>query len=159
MSLEQIISDLIATKTGGDYWDFKVQYPDEKKPKDLLLDIVCLANNVHCKGYDAIMMIDFALEIERGHVKPEDASVHDQKHLTSHDVIYQACLIRFRPIMMTTIAAMLGTLPLAIGTGEGAELRQPLGISIIGGLMFSQMLTLYTTPVVYMYLDRLRLRR
>jgi multidrug efflux pump len=95
---------------------------------------------------NAILMIDFALEAERNQGKsPEDA-------------IFQACLLRFRPITMTTMAALLGGLPLAIGVGTGAELRRPLGISIVGGLLFSQMLTLYTTPVVYLYLDRFQLR-
>jgi multidrug efflux pump len=94
---------------------------------------------------NAIMMIDFALDAER------------RGHLSSRDAIYQACLLRFRPIMMTTMAAMLGALPLAIGLGDGSELRRPLGIAIVGGLVFSQILTLYTTPVVYLYLDRLRL--
>jgi len=92
---------------------------------------------------NAIMMIDFALEAERDRgASPEDS-------------IYQACLLRFRPIMMTTMAALLGGLPLALGTGTGSELRRPLGISIVGGLVISQLLTLYTTPVVYLYMDRL----
>jgi multidrug efflux pump subunit AcrB len=95
---------------------------------------------------NAIMMIDFALEAERKEGKsPEDA-------------IFQACLLRFRPIMMTTMAALLGGVPLALGTGVGSELRRPLGITIVGGLIFSQLLTLYTTPVVYLYFDRLSLR-
>ncbi|HEV2836809.1 MAG TPA: multidrug efflux RND transporter permease subunit [Pyrinomonadaceae bacterium] len=93
---------------------------------------------------NAIMMIDFALSAERGEGK------------SSRDAIFQACMLRFRPIMMTTMAALLGALPLALGTGTGSELRRPLGVSIIGGLLVSQMLTLFTTPVVYLYLDRLR---
>ena len=96
---------------------------------------------------NAIMMIDFALAAERIEGKgPRDA-------------IFQACLLRFRPILMTTMAALFGAVPLAFGTGTGSELRQPLGITIIGGLIVSQMLTLYTTPVVYLYLDRMRVRR
>jgi multidrug efflux pump len=93
---------------------------------------------------NAIMMIDFALEAERKGGK------------TPRDAIYEACMLRFRPIIMTTMAALLGGLPLAIGTGTGSELRRPLGISIVGGLIVSQMLTLFTTPVVYLYMDRLR---
>ena len=95
---------------------------------------------------NAIMMIDFALDAERsGNMSPEDA-------------IYQACIKRFRPIMMTTAAALLAGLPLALGTGTGSELHRPLGITIVGGLIVSQMLTLFTTPVVYLYMDRMRLR-
>jgi multidrug efflux pump len=94
---------------------------------------------------NAIMMIDFALETERSSGK------------SSREAIYEACLLRFRPIIMTTMAALLGAMPLALGTGVGSELRRPLGITIIGGLIVSQALTLYTTPVVYIYLDRLRL--
>ena len=94
---------------------------------------------------NAILMIDFALAAERNEGK------------SSKDAIFQACLLRFRPILMTTMAALLGALPLALGRGVGSELRRPLGIAIVGGLIFSQMLTLYTTPVVYLYMDRMRL--
>ena len=95
---------------------------------------------------NAIMMIDFALDAERKEGKQPDQA------------IFEACLLRFRPIMMTTMAALFGALPLALGTGVGSELRRPLGIAIVGGLLVSQLLTLYTTPVVYLYLDRMRLR-
>jgi len=94
---------------------------------------------------NAIMMIDFALEAERREGK------------SSLEAIYEACLLRFRPIMMTTMAALLGALPLALGTGVGSEFRRPLGIAIVGGLIVSQALTLYTTPVIYLYLDGVRL--
>jgi len=92
---------------------------------------------------NAIMMIDFALDAERNEgLPPEEA-------------IYQACLLRFRPIMMTTMAALLGAVPLAFGSGVGSELRKPLGICIIGGLMVSQVLTLFTTPVIYLFFGRI----
>jgi len=113
------------------------------------LDIIALIGIILLIGIvkkNAIMMIDFALEAEREGGKPPA------------EAIYQACLLRFRPIMMTTMAALLGGLPLALGTGTGSELRRPLGITIVGGLLLSQVLTLYTTPVVYLYFDRLARR-
>jgi multidrug efflux pump len=109
-----------------------------------LIGIILLIGIVKKNG---IMMIDFALEAERKDGKaPEEA-------------IYEACLLRFRPIMMTTMAALLGGLPLALGTGIGSELRRPLGISMVGGLILSQILTLYTTPVIYIFFDKLARRR
>jgi multidrug efflux pump len=96
---------------------------------------------------NAILIIDFALEAERS------------RGISATEAVREACLLRFRPILMTTLAAALGALPLAIGFGEGSELRQPLGIAIIGGLVASQLLTLLTTPVVYVYIDKLRTKK
>ena len=109
------------------------------------LDVIALIGIILLIGLvkkNAILMIDFALAAERNEGK------------NPRDAIYEACLLRFRPIMMTTMAALLGALPLALGTGIGSELRRPLGITIVGGLIVSQALTLFTTPVVYLYLDR-----
>jgi multidrug efflux pump len=105
-----------------------------------IIGIVLLIGIVKKNG---IMMVDFALEGEREHGK------------NATEAIYEACLLRFRPIMMTTMAALLGGLPLALGSGFGSELRRPLGIAMVGGLLLSQVLTLYTTPVIYVFFDNL----
>jgi multidrug efflux pump subunit AcrB len=108
-----------------------------------LIGIILLIGIVKKNG---IMMVDFAIHAER------------QEHLAPEAAIRRACLLRFRPIMMTTMAALLGALPLMLGRGTGSELRQPLGYTMVGGLVLSQMLTLFTTPVIYLYLDRLVVR-
>jgi len=108
-----------------------------------LIGIILLIGIVKKNG---IMMVDFAIQAERDHALTPEASIR------------QACLLRFRPIMMTTMAALLAALPLMLGNGTGSELRKPLGYTMVGGLILSQMLTLFTTPVVYLYLDRLNAR-
>jgi len=106
-----------------------------------MIGIILLIGIVKKNG---IMLVDFALEVER------------TEGLAPEQSIYQACVLRFRPILMTTMAALLGGVPLMLGTGTGSEIRQPLGYTIVGGLILSQLLTLFTTPVVYLYLDRLQ---
>ena len=95
---------------------------------------------------NGIMMVDFAIEAQRGGKSARDA-------------IYEACVVRFRPIMMTTMAALMGTIPIALGFGSGAEARRPLGLAVVGGLIFSQTLTLFVTPVFYLYMDKLRRKK
>src|SRR5947209_18047166 len=106
-----------------------------------MIGIILLIGIVKKNG---IMLVDFALEVERS------------EGISAEESIYRACTLRFRPILMTTMAALLGGVPLMLGTGDGAEMRQPLGYTIVGGLLLSQLLTLFTTPVVYLYLDRLQ---
>src|SRR6202051_3865029 len=106
-----------------------------------IVGIILLIGIVKKNG---IMLVDFAQHVERS------------EGLTAEEAIYKACVLRFRPILMTTMAALLGGVPMMVGTGVGSEIRQPLGYAIVGGLLLSQLLTLYTTPVVYIYLDRLQ---
>jgi HAE1 family hydrophobic/amphiphilic exporter-1 len=114
----------------------------------LNLDVIAIIGVILLIGIvkkNAIMMVDFAIEAQKTGKSPEEA-------------IYQGCLLRFRPIMMTTMAAIFGVLPIAVGHGAGAELRQPLGLVVVGGLLTSQLLTLYITPVIYLYLERIQAR-
>jgi multidrug efflux pump len=142
------MSTLVSASAGAMLGMWLYNLLDPHATNRMELDVISIIGIILLIGIvkkNAIMMIDFALQAERNEGKgPADA-------------IFEACLLRFRPIMMTTMAAICGALPLAFGNGTGSELRKPLGISIVGGLMVSQMLTLYTTPVVYLMFDRIRL--